>query len=83
MMYLRIPKNHAIPVMGEGFYSLHEDKQLVHRKKNREKDGFLMIYFLSQNRWTTIELKGIRRAAASNGSADSFYFSYTFVLKTF
>lgn len=32
--------------MGEGLYSLHEDKQLVHREKNRGKDGLLMIYFL-------------------------------------
>lgn len=46
MMCLHIPKIEAIPVMGEGLYSLHEDKQLVHREKNRGKDGLLMIYFL-------------------------------------
>lgn len=77
---MHIPKIQATPVVGGGLYSLHEDKQLLHSEKNRGKDVLLMIYFLSQNRWATIELKGIRRAAASNGSTEnSFYFLYTFV----
>lgn len=79
-MCLHIPKIQAIPVMGERLYSLHEDKQLVHRKKNRGKNVLMMIYFLSQNRWTTVELKRIRRAAASNSSTkSSIYFLYNFV----
>lgn len=83
MLCLHIPKIQASPASREGLYCLDKDQQLVHREKKQREGWFAddLLFVESQNRWSRIGLRGIWRAAETNGSTgDSFYFSYLMLI---